>query len=117
MFVSWLDACDHWIETGLGNLGPAYGWSAAIDKVPPCRHWMPKSSDSVARRPMSAEHAATILALVPALPRLPFRIRRTVGLLSFAFRASRAGRMSWTRNHRSNGVSSSIGIEFTPRRT
>jgi len=64
---------------------------------------------------MSAEHAATSLAFVLAEARLPFRKRRIVGLLTFALRASRAGRMPWARNHRSNGVSNSIGIEFTPR--
>jgi hypothetical protein len=53
-------------------------------------------------------------ALVLAEPRLPFRMRRMVGLLTFAFRASRSGRMPWARNHRSNGVSNFIGIGFTP---
>jgi hypothetical protein len=68
----------------------------------------------VSRRPTSVEHAATTLALVAALPRLPFRKRSTVGLLTFAVWDKRSGRMSLARTHRSNGVSNLIGITITP---
>ena len=61
-------------------------------------------------RRTNAEHAAMSLALVPALPRLPSRILRTVGLLTFAFRAKSIGRMSCARMKRSNGVLYFIGI-------
>lgn len=61
---------------------------------------------------MSVEHAATSFALVDCLPRLPFRNRRTVGLLRRDFRATHIGRMLWARNHRSNGVSKLVRIGF-----
>jgi len=67
----------------------------------------------VSRRPTSVEHAATTLALVAALPMLPFRKRSRVGLLTSAFRANRRGLTSLARNHRSNGESNRIRIERT----
>jgi len=63
---------------------------------------------------MSAEHAATSLALVPIRPRLPFLIRRTVGLLRSALRATQSGLTPFARIHRSNGVSNLVGIGFFP---
>jgi hypothetical protein len=71
-----------------------------------------KSSDSLTRRPMSSEHAATSLALVAVLPRLPFRIRRIVGRLRFAFCESLNGLTPFARIQASNGVSNLIGIGF-----
>jgi hypothetical protein len=66
---------------------------------------IPKSSDSVRRRRLKAEHAARSLALVLGEPRLPFRTRRMVGLLRFAFFESLSGRTPFARIQRSKAVS------------
>lgn len=76
---------------------------------------IPKSSDSVSRRPFKAEHTARSLALVFAEPRLPFRTRRMVGLLRSAFFASLSGRMPFVRIQRSKGVSNLVPITFSQR--
>jgi hypothetical protein len=65
----------------------------------------------VIRRPANVEHAATSLALVPVLPRLPLRNRSTVGLLISAFRASHWGLILLARSQQSNGVSNFIGSD------